>query len=85
VTYKKNETKMLRFITSQKGARKLVLDGYMFQKEKDGSNNKEIWRCEIRTCKARAHSKADQLVNQHGAHNHAVVHGKSEVEIARAA
>jgi hypothetical protein len=75
---------MLRFVPSQKGGRKLVLDGFMYQKEKDGSDNKEIWRCEVRTCKARVHSAEDRLVIQYGEHNHTVVHGKVLVETVRA-
>jgi FLYWCH zinc finger domain len=78
-----SNTEMLRFVPSQKGGRKLVLDGFLYQKEKDGSENKEIWRCEVQTCKARVHSVGDRLVSQYGDHNHTVVHGKVLVETAR--
>lgn len=75
---------MLEFITSQKGTRKLVAQGYLFTKQKDGSDGKEIWRCERRTCKARVHTKNLEIIYEVGTHSHTVTHGQVEVEAARA-
>lgn len=75
---------MLSFLVSQKGTRKLVYGEFMFTKERKGSGNKEIWRCETRTCHARLHTQEDQVIQETGQHNHAAVHGKSNVERVRA-
>ena len=55
----------------------------MFTKEKHGSEGKEIWRCEMRSCRCRIHSKGDQKVQEIGAHNHALSRGKLDVERVR--
>ena len=75
---------MLEFVTSQKGTRKLVVQNYLFTKNTDGSDGKELWRCERRTCKARLHTQANAIVREVGVHNHMVIHGQVEVEKARA-
>ena len=75
---------MLEFVTSQKGTRKLVVQGYLFTKHSDGSDGKIFWRCENRTCKARVHTQENQIVHEVETHNHTVTHGKVEVERARA-
>lgn len=74
---------MLEFVTSQKGTRKLVVNGSLFNKQSDGSEDKELWRCERRTCKARIHTRANTIVMEVGLHNHVVTHGQVEVERAR--
>ena len=75
---------MLKFVTSQKGTRKLISQGFLFTKHIDGSDGKEIWRCERRSCKARLHTQMNSIVLEVGAHNHTVTHGQVEVETARA-
>ena len=57
----------------------------MFVKASDGADNRDIQKCEIRTCNARVHTKNDIAVtNECGVHNHAPVHGKVAVTKARA-
>jgi len=68
---------------SQKGTRKLKIDGFLFTKHRDGQDGKIIWRCESRTCGARVHSRNDRLLQQVGDHNHAIQHGKAEIESVR--
>lgn len=75
---------MLEFVTSQKGTRKLVDQGYLYTKNTDGSDGKELWRCDKRTCKARLHTQANAIICRVGVHNHTVMHGQVEVETARA-
>ena len=74
---------MLEFITSQKGTRKLVVLGYLFTNNKDGSDGKEFWRCDIRTCKARVHTRGNFILLEIGIHNHTVIHGRITVEATR--
>lgn len=74
---------MATFITSQKGKRKLVLNSYIFRKEKTGADSKEIWSCETRGCNARLHTLHDAIVKGPTDHNHAPVHGKADVETVR--
>jgi len=75
---------MAEYVTSQKGKRKLCLGPFMFVKVSDGADNKEIWKCEIRTCNARVHTKNDIVTFEFGVHTHAPVHGKVAVTKARA-
>jgi hypothetical protein len=69
---------MLEFITSLKGTRKLVVLGYLFTKNANGSDGKEFWRCEVRTCKARVHTRDDFMLLEVGVHNHTVIHGRDQ-------
>src|SRR6218665_1348819 len=75
---------MAEFVRSQKGKRKLCLSEFMFVKVSDGADKKEIWKCEIRTCNSRVHTKNDIVISERGEHNHAPVHGKVAVTKARA-
>src|SRR5688572_15077134 len=75
---------MLAFVTSQKGTSKLIVEGYIFTKHSDGTDGKLLWRCEKRTCKARVHTKDNEIVHKVETHNHTVTHGQVEVERARA-
>lgn len=62
----------MEFVTNQKGKQNLVIDNYMFSREKS-SGNKTIWRCVEyyrAKCNARCHT-ADGVVSNHlGTHNH---------------
>ena len=53
----------------------------MFVKHRSGAGGKEIWKCDVRTCHARVHTLNDNVVLEHGEHDHAPVHGK--VAVAR--
>ena len=75
---------MAEYVKYQKGKRKLCSSPFMFVKASDGADNKETWKCEIRTCKARVHTKNDIVTYACGVHNHAPVHGKVVVAKARA-
>ena len=70
---------MAKFIESQKGKRKLILGEYMYTKEKNGADGKEIWVRELRSCKSRIHTKAHDIVQQPTEHNHAPRHWKAAV------
>ena len=73
----------MEFITSQKNTRKLKILNFLFTKHRDGSDGVEIWRCEVRTCRRRVHTRNNRIVHENGEHNHAVVHGKAEIEQTR--
>ena len=76
---------MLEFLTSQKGTKKLVLNSFLFTKHRPGLNVSEIWRCEVRTCRVRIHSKHNDLISTVNKHNHAAFHGKTAVANVRTA
>lgn len=64
---------IFQFIETQKSGFKIVIDYYLFDKEKE---NKELgriyWRCEKRgECKARAVTNERQLISMAGEHTHA--------------
>lgn len=73
----------MEFSKSERGKDKLVLDGYMFTKEKVGSDDKIIWKCEVRTCRKRVHTSGQVVLHQMNEHTHAPIHGKSVVAVAR--
>lgn len=75
---------MAKFIPSQKGHRKLVIDEYLFTKESNGAQNKEYWVCEVRRCPSRVHILSDVVIKGPTEHNHAPRHGKAAVEEVRA-
>jgi len=60
-----------------------VLDAYIYSKQRNGANGKEIWMCEVRTCKSRMHTLADVIVKPPNDHSHAPLHGKDRVEELR--
>jgi hypothetical protein len=74
---------MAEYVKSQKGKRKLCLGPFMFAEVSGGADKKEIWKCEIRTCNARVHTKNDIVTYECGVHNYAPVHGKVAVTKAR--
>ena len=53
---------------------------FIFTKHEDESDDVEIWRCEVRTCRRRVHTRNNGIGYANGEHNHAVVHSKAEVE-----
>lgn len=60
----------LEYVQSQKGAKLLKFDGFLFSKEKFG-NNKVIWKCVeySKGCRGRCHTREDAVVTFTG-HNH---------------
>ena len=75
---------MAGFVKSQKGKRKLCLGEFMFVRVRDGAGNKEIWKCDVRTCNARVHTKNSVVICERGVHNLASVHDKVAVTKIRA-
>jgi len=64
----------LEFIFSEKGDRKLLLDGYVYVKDRV-IVSKTYWKCEnFASCKccARVQTQADSVVKHVGDHNHAL-------------
>src|SRR6478609_8438421 len=74
---------MAKFIVSQKGHKKLVVDEYIFTRQRTGINNKVYWICEVRTCRSRVQTVADVVIKAPTEHNHAPLHGKVAVEEMR--
>jgi len=74
---------MAKFISSQKGNRKLVLGDYMYTKKREGSNGKEVWVCETRTCQSIVHTLDDAIVKSSTEHNHAPIHSKVKISEVR--
>lgn len=64
---------MMESVTSQRGQRKLMLEGYLYCKEKDLSG-KTIWKCDRwkkLNCHARIHVKENKVLKRVNSHNHA--------------
>lgn len=63
----------LEFTVTEKGNRKLIVNGYMFVKDRV-TDTKIYWKCEkfaVMKCHARVHTEADRVVKHVGEHNHA--------------
>ena len=76
---------MLEFLTFQKGTKKLVLNSFLFTKHRPGLNGSEIWRCEVRTCRVKIHTKDNDVISTVNEHIHAAFHGKIAVANVRTA
>ncbi len=63
------------FVQSQRSLAKLIIDNYVYQKDKSSvDGEKMFWRCERHgTCKARVHTDAetDRVLKMLRNHNHA--------------
>ncbi|KAL0267264.1 UNVERIFIED_CONTAM: hypothetical protein PYX00_009585 [Menopon gallinae] len=60
-------------ISSQRGQKKLMLEGYLYCKEKD-LNGKTIWKCDRwkkLSCHARIHVRENKVLKRVNTHNHA--------------
>ena len=77
----------MEFITSTRGGRKLVYQGFICVKQKNHSQGVESYECEMRRnlkqCKARIRVSGDQVVDQSGEHTHAPDIGRPEALNAR--
>ena len=63
----------LEFTVSEKGKRKLLVDGHLYVKDK-AADTKMYWKCEkfaIMKCHARVHTEGDRILKHVGDHNHA--------------
>jgi hypothetical protein len=75
---------MLEFVTSQRGQRKLVVDGFLFERQKDGAFSTVIWKCDRhKGCKARITTQDDDIAQSMLVHNHERPEGKILVDEAR--
>ena len=64
----------MEFTNTEKGRRKLLLDGYSYVKQKDLSGGKESWECELRRkrlCKAKLQLQGERVVGRTNEHTHA--------------
>ena len=73
----------LDFITSQKGTKLLHDRGFCYRLEREGANDKLIWRCvqhtkKLGSCKGRIHIKGNRVVKRLDYHNHDVDRAKFE-------
>jgi hypothetical protein len=60
----------ISWLTSNKGKRLLIIDGFVFQSNKV-LTKVTYWKCEIKECGATAHTDSnDQLVKERGTHTH---------------
>ena len=69
----------MQFVTSERGAQKLVLEGFVYVKQKVLKDGGVHWECELRHhrgCKAKLHVRGtDHLVARTNDHTHAPVTG----------
>ena len=72
----------MEYVTSERGKQKLVLEGYVYVKQKALSTGDISWECECRRhkgCKARLRVRGtDHLVSRTNDHTHAPVTGRPE-------
>lgn len=67
---------MATFVRSQRGAEKLIYEGYIYTKSKDGAQNKRHWRCDLwninkGSCPATALTDSNnQVIIGTNQHNH---------------
>ncbi|XP_029645758.1 uncharacterized protein LOC115219713 [Octopus sinensis] len=66
------KTKKAKFVQSEKGKPMLLVDGYLFVKDKE-LKNKKYWKCQNykKYCKCRAKTDGDEVISVSGEHNHA--------------
>jgi hypothetical protein len=65
----------LEFLVSEKGRRKLLVDGHVYVKDK-AVNTKIYWKCDkfaLMKCHARVHTEGDRILKHIGEHNHAAL------------
>jgi hypothetical protein len=63
----------MQFVSTQRGAERLVVDGYDYYFSKTLANGHKSWECVLRRknhCKARIHATDDHVVGQCTQHNH---------------
>ena len=53
----------LTFVTSSRGKEKAILEGFIYTKEKENTE-RTYWRCELRCCNSRLHSRGDVVIRQ---------------------
>ncbi len=76
----------MEFITSIRGGRKLVYEGYIYVKQKDLARGVVSYECEMRKrgagnssqCKARVKVRNEQVIDITNEHTHEQVHGRPE-------
>ena len=73
----------LEFIKSQRGALKLVYEGYIYQKDKAGKEGKVYWRCVDRRCQGRVTTQDERSIISSKEHNHAGDAAQVEVQKCR--
>ncbi|XP_042228774.1 uncharacterized protein LOC121870859 [Homarus americanus] len=74
----------ITFVESEKGKKKLCLDGYLYIKDKT-VNNKIYWKCEMckkMKCSARVITVNESIQKRSGNHNHAG--DAAEIDAAKA-
>ena len=70
----------LRFVTTQRGHRKVILDGYIYLLDKT-HGQKTYWRCEDRSCTSRLHTLGDSVVRPPSEH---LSHAPSSSRVTKA-
>jgi len=53
----------MEFVTTQKGGKMLLYEGFKYTVNRNGKDNKVYWRCHIRKCPGRAVSDGEQFVS----------------------
>ena len=64
----------MEFVTTERGGRKLLFEGFCYVKQKELSGRKVCWECELRRkheCKAKLHIVGERVVWQTNEHTHA--------------
>ena len=61
----------VKFITTKRGARSLVINGYQYTLNRRGREGQSYWRCTNRLCKGRAViSEEDEVMSVNNPHDH---------------
>ena len=77
----------MEFTQTERGGRKLLLEGFAYVKQKDLAAGKECWECELRRkrqCKAKVHLLGRAVVSRTNEHTHVGNAARCEVLTVRA-
>lgn len=82
-------TPPMELIRSDRGRKKLVLEGFLYAHDRLCMDGREMWRCDRRTeCKARIHTQGGRLIQRINEHTHGpdtdkIRQAKSYMEVIR--
>ncbi len=79
-----NQLSEMEFITTTRGARSLLHEGYMYTLNRRTADGHTYWRCHDRSCPGRAVTDSnDQLVSCNDKHSHPPQPAERAVEIVK--
>src|SRR5690242_14864524 len=69
---------MLLQIETTHGGLKIGHDGHFYNRER-AFGETVYWRCEVRSCKARLHTRSGEIASVRGSHDHLAVEGRLDI------